>query len=101
MLFLNILLIILAIYFGISVLIFFLINSNFIPSRRSGEYKISIPVKLKFFDNGDTAYWEGKQSEDGRNVILLHGFTRNSSTMNRRAEIYWQLGLLYEASSCN
>lgn len=92
MLFLNILLIILAIYFGISVLIFFLINSNFIPSRRSGDYKISIPVELKFFDNDDTAYWEGKQLKDGKNVILLHGFTRNSSSMNKRAEIYWQLG---------
>ena len=43
-------------------------------------------------DNGKTAFWEAIQTEEDKNVILLHGFTRNSGRMNRRAKIYWERG---------
>ncbi|MHA2100496.1 MAG: alpha/beta hydrolase, partial [Candidatus Kariarchaeaceae archaeon] len=82
-----------AIYGIISVFMFFMVNSNVIPSRRFAKYEIQgIPVKLKHMDSGRTAYWEAIQTEEDKNVILLHGFTRHSGRMNKRALIYWKRG---------
>lgn len=79
-------------YLVLSVIVFFLINSNVIPSRFLSNYQIDFPAELKFMNNPKVAYWVAKQTDEDKNVILLHGFTRNSGRMNRRAKIYWDLG---------
>lgn len=68
-----------------------MVNSNLLPFRRFAKYEIDIPAKLKYMDSG-IAYWEAIQTQEEKNVILLHGFTRNSGRMNYRATIYWERG---------
>ncbi|MHA2168962.1 MAG: alpha/beta fold hydrolase [Candidatus Kariarchaeaceae archaeon] len=83
---------IVLIYLLFSIFVFFLINSNILPHRFFQNYKIEIPVKLRYLEQPKLAYWVANQSDDAKTVILLHGFTRSSGRMNRRAKIYWELG---------
>lgn len=69
-----------------------MLNSNILLFRRFAKYEIEVPATLKYMDNGRIAYWEAIQTEEEKNVILLHGFTRNSGRMNSRANIYWKRG---------
>ncbi|MHA2250892.1 MAG: alpha/beta hydrolase family protein [Candidatus Kariarchaeaceae archaeon] len=80
------------IYLIFSIFVFFLVNSNIIPSRLFKQYQIDIPAELRYLQNPKLAYWVAKQTDEEKNVVLLHGFTRNSGRMNKRAKIYWELG---------
>lgn len=88
----SILITFLIAYLILSFFFFFFLNSNILPFRRYAKYDIQIPAKLKYFGSKRVAYWEAIQNDVDKNVILLHGFTRNSGRMNKRASIYWERG---------
>ncbi|MCY3414614.1 MAG: alpha/beta hydrolase [Candidatus Heimdallarchaeota archaeon] len=87
--------VILSIYILLGLIIFFLINSNLIPSRRHTGYSIE-DADLEFIPSSDgkrkLAIWKQLISEDHPTVILLHGFSRDSGKMLKRAEVYKRIG---------
>ena len=93
----TIIAVILFIYLILSIIVYFLTNSNVLPNRRSKEYKIGFNAELKYMPSvlnpsKKVAYWVAKQENSNKNVILLHGFTRTSKRMETRGGIYWDLG---------
>ncbi|MDH5402482.1 MAG: alpha/beta hydrolase [Candidatus Heimdallarchaeota archaeon] len=69
-----------------------MVNSNILPFRLFNQYQLQIPAKLHYLSEPKLAYWKYIQSDKSKNVILLHGITRNSGKMNSRAKIYKKLG---------
>lgn len=92
--YMSIWVIFLSIYLVSSILIFFLINSNIIPSRRSGEYTLDLPVNKQeiVIEGKKIVFWKYIQNVTSPTVLLLHGFTRNSKRMESRAKIYLEKG---------
>ncbi len=102
---LTILLLILVCYLILYLIAFFFLNSNIIPMRRFKKHNFSMAVTLNYIPSAldkskKIAYWEvekRKQNSTSTNaenstVILLHGFTRNSATLDKRAQIYYNKG---------
>ena len=93
----TIVIIIVALYLITSIVVYFLANSNIIPSRRRKEYEIGFTAEKKYLSSAlnpskKVAYWVAEQDDSSKTVILLHGFTRTSDKLQSRAEIYWNRG---------
>lgn len=90
--FIDIIYSLIIIYVIISIFVFFAVNSNIFLNRRFAKYDLKLNAELRFLEPDHIAYWVAKNGDSTKNAIVLHGFTRNSSVVEGRAMIYWNLG---------
>jgi pimeloyl-ACP methyl ester carboxylesterase len=77
-------------YIVVSFFVFIGLNTNVV--RRSKNYVVELPARLEYLENPKLAVWIATEENRNKNVILLHGFTRNSGKMSKRGMMYWNRG---------